>query len=67
MNSKSFIRVWVQKKIIFEFKFEFGKTIEFFRVQVRVCVQVRVGVQQTNINDQVGGMGPLKSNFCHPI
>ena len=36
MNSNSFIRVRVQKKYFFEFKLEFGKTIEFFRVQVRV-------------------------------
>ena len=38
MNSNSFIRVQVrvQKKIFFEFKFEFGKMIELFRVQVLV-------------------------------
>ena len=38
MNSNSFIRVRVQKKYFFEFKFEFGEMIEFFpiRVQVRV-------------------------------
>ena len=39
-NSNSFIRVQVrvrvQKKYFFEFKFEFGKMIEFFRLQVRV-------------------------------
>ena len=34
MNSNSFIRV--QKKYFFAFKFEFGKMIELFRVQVRV-------------------------------
>ena len=34
MNSNSFIRVRVLKKYFF--KFEFGKMIEFFRVQVRV-------------------------------
>ena len=32
MNSNSFMRVRVQKKYFFEFKFEFGKMIEFFRV-----------------------------------
>ena len=53
MNSNSFMRVQVrvQKKYFFEFKFKFGKMIEFFRVQVRVrspdaqfkfAVQVRV-------------------------
>ena len=30
------VQVRVQKKYFFEFKFEFGKMIEFFRVQVRV-------------------------------
>ena len=37
MNANSLIRVLVQKKYFFEFKFkfEFGKMIEFFRVQVR--------------------------------
>ena len=37
MNSNSFMQahVRVQKKHFFEFKFEFGKMIEFFRVQVR--------------------------------
>ena len=34
-NSNNFIRVQVQKKYFFEFKFEFGKMIEFFRVRVR--------------------------------
>jgi len=33
MNSNNFIRVRVQKKYFFEFKFEFGKMIEFFRVR----------------------------------
>ena len=33
MNSNSFIRV--QKKYFFEFKFEFGKMTEFFRIRVR--------------------------------
>ena len=38
MNSNSFMRVQVrvQKKYFFGYKFESGKTIEFFRVQVRV-------------------------------
>ena len=38
MNSISFMRIQVrvQKICFFEFKFEFGKMIEFFRVQVRV-------------------------------
>ena len=38
MNSNNFMRIQVriQKKYFFEFKFEFGKMIEFFRVQVRV-------------------------------
>ena len=30
------VQVRVQKKYFFEFKFEFGKMIEFLRVQVRV-------------------------------
>ena len=35
MNSNSFMRVQVrvQKKYFFDFKFEFGKMIEFFRVR----------------------------------
>ena len=33
-NSNSFIPIRFQKKYVF--KFEFGKMIEFFRVQVRV-------------------------------
>ena len=35
MNSNSFmpVQVRVQKKYFFEFKFEFGKMIEFFRVR----------------------------------
>ena len=35
MNSNSFMRVQVrvQKKYFFEFKFELGKMIEFFRVR----------------------------------
>ena len=38
MNANSFMQVRVQKKYFFEFKFkfEFGKMIEFIRVQVRV-------------------------------
>ena len=36
MNSNSFMRVRVQKKIFFEFTF--GKIIEFSRVQVRVLL-----------------------------
>ena len=34
MNLNSFMRVPVQKKYFFEFKFEYGKMIEFFRVRV---------------------------------
>ena len=39
MNSNGcmWVQVRVHKKYFFEFKFEFGKMIEFFRVQVRVC------------------------------
>ena len=39
VNSNSFIRVQVriQKKYFFEFKFEFGKMIEFFRVSSPGC------------------------------
>ena len=33
MNSNSFVRV--QEEYFIEFKFEFGKMIEFFRVRVR--------------------------------
>ena len=40
MNSNNFIRVQVrvrvQKNCFFEFKFEFGKITDFFRVQVQV-------------------------------
>ena len=33
LNSNNFIQVRVQKKHFFEFKFKFGKMIEFFRVR----------------------------------
>ena len=44
MNSKRFIRVQVrvQKKYFFEFKFEFGKMIEFSKIIEFFLVQVRV-------------------------
>ena len=35
MNSNSFIQVRVQQNYFFEFKFKFGKMIEFFQVRVR--------------------------------
>ena len=46
MNSNSLVRVLVrvQKKYFFEFKFEFGKMIEFF--QARVQVRVRSPAQE---------------------
>ena len=43
LNSNNFIgvQVRVQKNYFFEFKFEFGKITEFFRVRVQVQVGVR--------------------------
>ena len=38
-----------------------------FSVSLSIFAYNSTRVQQTNINDQVGGLGPLKSNFCHPI
>ena len=52
------IKIITTKRDVF-FSFSFFK---HFRVGYNsICVQ------QTSINDQVGGMGLLKSNFCHPI
>ena len=41
----------------------------FFSVSVSLSIFAynSIRVQQTNINDQVGGLAPLKSIFCHPI
>ena len=57
MNSNSFMRVRVQKKHFFEFKFEFGKMIEFFRVQVRVRSP------DLNITSIETATGFLKKNY----
>ena len=55
MNSNSFmrvqVRVQVQKKYFFEFKFmlKFGKMIEFFRVQVRVRSSALLSIPSTSV------------------
>ena len=43
--------------------------VTFFSVSVSLSMFASnsMRVQQTNINAQVGVLGPLKSNFCHSI
>ena len=46
-----------------------AKRYVFFSISVSLSILAynSIRVQQTNINNQVGGLGPLKSNFCHQI
>ena len=62
MNSNSFIRVQVrvQKKYFFEFKFEFGKMIEFFRVRVHSLALLEAWNMQ-HLEDFYANKKPIKA------